>query len=382
MMKSNKTPEVAILIGTARTWGRDLVKGILTYTNQVTPWHVWVRPNIGGFYDALPEGWHGDGVIARVTSPKLAEELNASGIPVVDVSDTPLPGFSAPCVRTDDNASTRMAAEHFIKRGFKNMAVLNADSRQIQNSYANTFKKTVEEQGLTCSTFTVKQDQSDLNEELARWLTGLPKPVGIVSLGLQFGSAIVECCKKIGLNVPHDVAVLCSNYDELMNYACHPPLSGIVSPTKQIGFKVAELLQQMMTGEQVPHENIFIPPTGIREHLSTDTIAVEDPKLVPLVEFLQENAFKAITMNDILKIIPMSRRTLERRYFKAFGRTPFDEIKLIRINHARKLLVETDWPLQIIAEECGYSTYNYLAQVFKQVTGISPSSYRKKMTLS
>lgn len=380
MHEKKETPQVAILVGTARSWSRDVVKGILSYANQHTHWQIWVRPNVGGFYDALPEGWHGDGVIARVTSPALAADLKRSGIPVVNVADTSIEGFTAPCVKTDDAAATRMAAEHFIERGFRNLAVVSPLTRSIHTSYTEHYRKVLAEEELDCASFIIEPQEKDLPARLAPWLESLPKPVGILVLGPANGAAIVEACHTAGLSVPHDVAILCSNYDELMCHACHPPLSGIIPPTRQIGYKAAELLDCILRGDAANPNDIILPPPGLREHASTDTLAVEDPALVQVVKFLQEHAFESISMTDILKIVPMSRRTLERRYQKAFGRTPFDEIKLIRCNHARKLLVETDWPLQIIAEECGYTTYNYLAQVFKQVTGTSPSAYRKRMT--
>lgn len=370
-------PRVALLIGTERDWGRNLVRGVLSFCAHDIEWDIWVKPNQSSF-NTLPDDWQGDGVIAHVLTPELAQELNQSGLPVVSVTDNPIEGFNAPCVRTDDSASTRMAAEHFIDRGFRYLAFIGSRRRPTPIQYAETFKKTAKELGLTCARFPGNPGGPNFPARLTAWLQSLPKPVGIVTTGQNLGRIVIENCRRNGLSVPHDVSVLCANYDELMCLTSHPALSGIISPTQQIGYTAAELLHRMMNGEHVPNDTIFVPPSGLKEHLSSDTLAIKDPQMIQVVEFLRAHAFEPITLDDILRVVPMAKRTLDRRFQKAFGRTPTDEIKRMRINKARQLLIETDLPMQLIAERCGYATYNYLTNVFKRTTGLTPSAYRNQ----
>lgn len=49
-----------------------------------------------------------------------------------------------------------------------------------------------------------------------------------------------------------------------------------------------------------------------------------------------------------------------------------------RINAAKTLLVRSDAPISTVAEEVGFSDYNYFTKIFKAVTGLTPSAYRKK----
>ena len=378
MKDSGGIPQVAILISTSRAWGRRIVKGILSYANEVGPWHVWVNASVEDSVSALPKGWRGDGVIARVADPKLAKDLNRSKLPVVNVADTPLDGFSAPCIRTDDRAGTRMAADFFIEHGFRSIAYVGSQHSPNPIWYGNVFKATLAEHGLECLEFSFDNKTTERTAALTEWLHALPKPVGILVWGHGNGRAVVDCCMEAGISVPHDVSILCGSYDELLSHACFPALSGILSPTEQIGYQSAKLLDEMMHGKKVPHETTYIPPMGIMERLSTDTLAVEDPKLVKVVKYIREHAFESITMKDILHEVPMARRSLERRYQQVFNRSPLDEIRRLRIDRARQLLAETNLPMQEIAEACGYATYNYLTHVFKQVTGKTPRDYRKQ----
>ncbi len=49
-----------------------------------------------------------------------------------------------------------------------------------------------------------------------------------------------------------------------------------------------------------------------------------------------------------------------------------------RINAAKNLLVRSDAPVSAVAEEVGFSDYNYFTKIFKALTGLTPSAFRKK----
>ncbi|MBK1878599.1 AraC family transcriptional regulator [Pelagicoccus mobilis] len=381
MSSHENIPKVAILVSTTNEWGRRLIKGILAYVKEVGPWHLYISESTPREPKELPKGWSGDGIIARVTTPELAQNIRDAGLPIVNVADTPLEGFSAPVIRTDDAIGADMAIRHFVDRGLRNVAFIGPAGNPNTTWYANTFQSNADSADLSFNLFRPRSDAPDEAQALIGWLKQLPKPVGVLAWGHHFAREVVDCCLAANISVPHDVAVLSGGYDELLSHACFPALSGILSPTDQIGYKAASLLHEQMQGKQVSSEPIYLPPRGIIEHLSTDTLAVEDPKLVQVVEFLQANAFKNISMTDILKAVPMARRSLERRFQKAFGRSLIDEIRRIRINKARTLLAETNLPMQDIAEICGYATYNYLTHVFKKTTGSTPRDYRKQFRM-
>ena len=51
-------------------------------------------------------------------------------------------------------------------------------------------------------------------------------------------------------------------------------------------------------------------------------------------------------------------------------------IKKMRLQHAQTLLTETNLPISIISEQCGFSDYNYFCRIFKQKNGMSARNYR------
>ena len=80
----NKIPEVALLIETSTSWGAQIIKGIADYVRDRANWAFYVEPH--GIYEQLylPEPWNGDGIIARVTSQRLADQITAADCPAAD----------------------------------------------------------------------------------------------------------------------------------------------------------------------------------------------------------------------------------------------------------------------------------------------------------
>lgn len=378
MSEQNHIKQIAILIPTNTEWGKNVTRGILSYASNTGPWRILAKPGISDQLSVLTKGWKVDGIIALVGKESLAQEITQSGLPVVNVCDTKVADFSAPCVRTNDDVTTQLAIDHFLERGFRHIAYVGGLKNASMIWFAERLEKKAVENGMTFAAYSDHVDEPELSDQLTQWLHHLPKPCGILTWGHGAARQIIDCCQEYRIPVPHDISVLSGHYDDLFCRTCFPPLSGIQAPTKQIGYHAAYLLDEIMHGKDVPHENTFIPPQDIRENLSTDTLAIEDPQLVQVVKYIRTHAFVEINMADILKAVPMARRSLDRRFAKAFGRTPMEEVRRLRINKARQLLADSDLPIQQIAEACGFSSYNYLSLFFKKMTGMSPRVYRNK----
>jgi AraC-like DNA-binding protein len=48
-----------------------------------------------------------------------------------------------------------------------------------------------------------------------------------------------------------------------------------------------------------------------------------------------------------------------------------------RIREAARLLQDTDLPLKVVAERCGFADANYFGKAFRQHTGVSPGAFRR-----
>ena len=74
----------------------------------------------------------------------------------------------------------------------------------------------------------------------------------------------------------------------------------------------------------------------------------------------------------------MSRRAFELRFRDVVGRTPYHELRRVRIQRAQQLLLETDMPISQVATASGFSSAAYLAQVFQKQLSKTPAQFRNE----
>ena len=74
----------------------------------------------------------------------------------------------------------------------------------------------------------------------------------------------------------------------------------------------------------------------------------------------------------------LSVSALERRFKKYLAKTPKQFINEVRLENARKLLVETNIPISQIGEETGFNDHSYFSKQFRLFFGELPSTYRSK----
>lgn len=101
-----------------------------------------------------------------------------------------------------------------------------------------------------------------------------------------------------------------------------------------------------------------------------------DPGLRPLLEWIEENAHRELTLDAIAGRAGLSVRTLNRRFHAETAGTPMQWLTGVRIRRARELLETTGHGVDRIAYQVGFpSPTNFRAQ-FKRLTGVTPQAYR------
>jgi LacI family transcriptional regulator len=188
----------------------------------------------------------------------------------------------------------------------------------------------------------------------------------------------IDVCREEGISVPEDIAVLGVDNDVLLSDMVRPTLSSIMIPGEQIGFEAARLLDEMLQGKKVSMTPVLLPPQGVVTRHSTDVLSIDDPDVAEAARFIRENAFKAITVQSVLDCVSMSRRNLERRFKRVMKRSLLDEIRRVHLDRATRLLRETDLDMPHVAEQSGFGSPIRFSTVFKEMTGVAPSIYRRK----
>ena len=82
-------------------------------------------------------------------------------------------------------------------------------------------------------------------------------------------------------------------------------------------------------------------------------------------------------MNDIVDIVPLSRRVLEKKFKALVGTSIYQCVLDHRINHFIKLLLTTDEHLPDAAIQAGFDDFKNVSRIFRKYKSISPAEYRK-----
>jgi len=372
---------VALLIETSNAYARGLLRGIYSYIREHGSWSTFFPEQSRG--DLPPKnliGWRGDGIIARIENEAIAEVVSNLNIPVVDVSASQaLQGI--PWVETHDESIAQLAVDHLLERGFRNFAFCG-DNRFAWSRYrCDGMKRLVEKAGYEFFSYGVDDESKAINEErqLTRWLQKLPKPVGVLACYDIRGRQLIEICQRNNIAVPEQIAILGVDNDELVCNLAETPLSSIMPNAKGTGYLAASLLSQMLDGEPVEGKAHLLKPLGIVTRQSTDSFAIDDAELIKAAQYIREHACSGMNVEDILKVVPLTRRVLEARFKKYFGHSPHDAIQRVRLRRAEELLTETDLSLATIADRSGFVHSEYFSVVFKRMKEITPSAYRSQM---
>ena len=81
-------------------------------------------------------------------------------------------------------------------------------------------------------------------------------------------------------------------------------------------------------------------------------------------------------MEDLAKIVGISKYYFCRLFKKAIGLPPHQYIVRRRIERAKKLLKYSDLTTVEIALECGFAHQSHLSRHFKRIVGVSPRQFR------
>jgi len=383
MPKPKSLPKVALLFETTNAYARELLIGVGDYILSHGPWSVHFA-ELGPTERPPPwlAKWDGHGVIVRGENARIARAVGKLSIPVVDMTPSRLLP-KAPWVKSDDSAIARLAANHFLERGFRDFAFCGDSRFSWSNRRAEQYGILIRGAGRECHTYEPVRPASNSHEEveaIAAWLNRLPRPVAVFACYDNRGQQVLEACRRAGISVPEDVAVLGVDNDEVLCVLSPPPLSSVILNTRRTGWEAAALLSLMMKGEKLAPDAHLIPPLGIETRQSSDILAIADPKIAAALRYIREHACEGLRVSDVLKHCPMARRALESRFKQLLGRTPRQEILRVQLNRVKELLIGTELPVWEIADRTGFDP-EYLSVVFKQETSISPSEYRRNYGL-
>ena len=154
-------------------------------------------------------------------------------------------------------------------------------------------------------------------------------------------------------------------------------------PSERIGYEAAKLLDELLHSRSRVKRSIILPPGGVVVRQSSDVQAVRDAVVAEAeaVRYIRENSHQPIQVSDVLRAVPLARRSLERRFRKWLQRSILDEISRAHVERARKLLISTNRSMASIALDAGFRDSRHLSILFRKLMNTTPSEYRRQFRL-
>ncbi len=127
-----------------------------------------------------------------------------------------------------------------------------------------------------------------------------------------------------------------------------------------------ELLLSLLTPAEMPAMNAAVADRAyaIRSELA---LLAEEP-------FYQADSIRARLASR-----GQSYDHQARIFKKTFGITPLQYVNSLRMTRAKRLLAETNWPVQVVAEHLGFRDLTYFDRLFRKCFNCSPSTYRHRI---
>ncbi len=384
--RGEEMKHVALLIETTGSYGRGLLRGVAQYNRQHGRWSTFVRPH--ALTDPPPtwlNNWHGQGMLVRIETQEMASLVKKTGAAVVNLRNT-IADLPFPYVAIDHRDVGRLAAIHLKDRGLRHFAFCGRPpgANSGFDLRLEGFRTAVTENipGQIVHVFPARQPTrkggwEEEHNQIAEWLGSLPRPVGILACNDERGLQVLDACRRAGVIVPDEIAVIGVDNDEPLCDLSIPPLTSIDVNAENIGFEAAALLDRMMSGKQkAPKAPILLAPRGVVTRRSTDIVATEDQDVARALRYIRENACRGLQVGDVLSFLGMSRASLQQRMKHVMDRTIHEEIQRVRMDRAKELLVLSDMTIKQIARESGFASVQYMTRAFRSITGETPAKYR------
>ncbi|MBT3294491.1 MAG: substrate-binding domain-containing protein [Verrucomicrobia bacterium] len=362
-----------ICIDLAREWGWDLLDLALTE-------------------EAIPDGVKPTGIISdNLSTHSVVKRLINMGCYAVRLGRRPNPtDVHTPAILLDFVSIGRMAAEHFLARGFKTVAHVGWDSEDPDSLYYPmyvSFRQHAQKGGAACHVHKLDVPMSkavalSLSSYESRtlgvyeWLSDLPKPVGVVTITDGYAASICVMCRHAGIAVPEEVAIMGVGNRASICEVSTPTLSSVDSAWEARTQRGMTLMRELIAGEPAPQAPIVIPPAGVVERQSTDLLAVDDPAVAQALRFMWDHLEQNMSVDDVAEAVGIRRRSLERAFRGQLGRSVNAELRRKRLEHCCQLLKTTDLPIADVAPLSGFSSAGYLNKVFRAAFETTPRQWR------
>jgi AraC-like DNA-binding protein len=115
-----------------------------------------------------------------------------------------------------------------------------------------------------------------------------------------------------------------------------------------------------------------------------DTVKVmvsnnEETEFDQILEYIDSHSNEALLVTDLAKRCNMSYSNFAKLFKQIYGKSCKDYIEFIKITKTQDMLLFTDYDLNYISQEAGFSDCSHFIKTYKKVIGITPKQHKLQL---
>ena len=280
-------------------------------------------------------------------------------------------------VQNDNAAIGRFGGQYLMGLGrFRSFGfVPTEDEHGWSNIRAAAFSAEMKRRKLQAAVFSHDAGSSSLKA----WLAALPKPAAVMAACDTTALEVMEACKRARISVPNQISVLGVDNDELMCEFDSPTISSVLPRHDTVGEMAVKALARMFRGwpKGKPRREICDEQTVV-ERESTAPLTPATHLITSALDFIRQNVTKAITTDDVVRHLGVSRSLASLRFREYQGETIRETILRMRLEELKKRLASTQMSVSKVARVCGFTDIPHLQVVFKKKFGLPMGRWRRQ----
>jgi LacI family transcriptional regulator len=364
--------KIALLLGKAEV--QNMLPAVLDYAAEAGWREVSIIPFPLGYQGLFPQTDF-DGAILKISNAEILQKAQRMNCPVVNISQAiPAPDF--PQCTYDNHEVGVLAARHLIACGARNFGVVLSHN-EFAEYRRKGFSDELARQGHILNPDHVLYIEQLTEAKTRRLLKSWPCCFGLFTDADDYGKQAIILLEKLGRHIPNEIAVVSCNNRMDVCTTCTPPLSSVELPEAEVGTTACALLERLMRGKKnVPWKTI-VKPVCIAIRSSSAVQMTEDTQVTAALQILKTSRGLRLNADELAQSLSMTRRTLDRRFYRYVGHSAADHIRQLRLERAQTELCSHEHTIAEIAIDVGYQSATHLSKVLLKATGKLPSDFRR-----
>lgn len=389
-----KPKAIYILVNAAKCSGRGILHGFLSAIGERADYrlHICEMSEYGRktLLDAITTNQVDGLVTSEIEDKTLSESLEKSHFPLVVIGTRerciPHRTKNIRIVTTDEHKLAATATQHLISCGrFASYGYIHFREkfcRYLSIQRERGFYDTLNQANLKGVSYMVDipEEKSDA-AQLGAWIKQLPRPAALLVGYDRRAVEVLDVCAQNNILVPDEVRIIGIDNDEIICQQTRPRLSSVATDNISEGRIAAHQLVTMLLSNKKPHlrKTIISPATiNVVERESTRVLAPGLLLVHRAREFINENATRAVTVDEVVSHLGVSRRLAYLRFREFEHMSIHEAILHARIANVKRRLLNSRQKIITISKEYGFENPNNLKIIFRRLTGMTMREWRAR----